>query len=85
MDEKDRELEKRIEYLEENVIKDDIDVINLDQVVDNYFIKKAPTNVDVSYTVKARYSDGSDISEEEVRKAKAYLKNVTEGKRDLRS
>ena len=25
MDEKDRELEKRIEYLEENVIKDDID------------------------------------------------------------
>ena len=25
MDEKDRELEKRIDYLEENVIKDDID------------------------------------------------------------
>ena len=40
------------------IIKDDIDVINIDQVVDNYFIKKAPTNVDVSYTVKARYSDG---------------------------
>ena len=40
------------------IIKDDADVINLDGVVDSYFIKKAPTNVDVSYTVKARYNDG---------------------------
>ena len=40
------------------IIKDDVDVINLDGVVDSYFIKKAPANVDVSYTVKARYNDG---------------------------
>ena len=40
------------------IIKDDADVINLDGVVDSYFIKKAPANVDVSYTVKARYNDG---------------------------
>ena len=40
------------------IIKDDIDVINVDGVVDSYFIKKAPANVDVSYTVKARYNDG---------------------------
>ena len=40
------------------IIKDDKDVINIDEVVNSYFIKKAPTNVDVSYTVKARYSDG---------------------------
>ena len=40
------------------IIKDDADVINVDGVVDSYFIKKAPANVDVSYTVKARYNDG---------------------------
>lgn len=35
--------------------------------------------------IKARYSDGSDISEEDVRKARIYLKNITEGKRELQS
>ena len=40
------------------IIKDNTDVINIDEVVSSYFIKKAPTNVDVAYTVKARYSDG---------------------------
>ncbi|MBQ9217189.1 MAG: DUF4960 domain-containing protein [Muribaculaceae bacterium] len=40
------------------IIKDNQDVIEIDEVVDSYFIKKAPTNVDVTYTVKARYNDG---------------------------
>ena len=40
------------------IIKDNTDVINFDEVMNSYFIKKAPTNVDVAYTVKARYSDG---------------------------
>ena len=40
------------------IIKDNTDVMNIDEVVSSYFIKKAPTNVDVAYTVKARYSDG---------------------------
>ena len=40
------------------IIRDDNEVINIDEVVNSYFIKKAPTNVDVSYTVKARYADG---------------------------
>ena len=40
------------------IIKDDVDIINIDEVVSSYFIKKAPTNVDVAYTVKARYADG---------------------------
>ena len=40
------------------IIKDDADITNIDGVVDSYYIKKAPTNVEVSYTVKARYSDG---------------------------
>ena len=40
------------------IIKDDADVTNIDELISSYFIKKAPTNVDVSYTVKARYADG---------------------------
>ena len=40
------------------IIKDNTDVMNFDEVMNSYFIKKAPTNVDVAYTVKARYSDG---------------------------
>ena len=40
------------------IIKDNTDITNLDEVVSSYLIKKAPTNVDVAYTVKARYSDG---------------------------
>ena len=40
------------------IIKDNIDITNINEVVNSYFIKKAPTNVDVAYTVKARYEDG---------------------------
>ena len=40
------------------IIKDNVDVTNIDGVVNSYFIKKAPINVDVAYTVKARYTDG---------------------------
>ncbi len=54
------------------IIKDDADVINIDEVVNSYFIKKAPTNVDVSYTVKARYSDGRVSEGQTVRFNIAY-------------
>ena len=54
------------------IIKDDADITNLDQVVNSYFIKKAPTNVDVSYTVKARYSDGRVSEGQTVRFNIAY-------------
>jgi len=40
------------------IIKDNVDSTNIDQVISSYLIKKAPTNVDVAYTVKARYQDG---------------------------
>ncbi len=40
------------------IIKDNTDITNIDEVVNSYLIKKAPTNVDVTYTVKARYNDG---------------------------
>ena len=40
------------------VIKDDADVTAINEVVNSYFIRQAPTNVDVSYTVKACYADG---------------------------
>ena len=40
------------------IIKDNIDVIELEGAQTSYLIKKAPTNVDVSYTVKARFADG---------------------------
>ncbi len=54
------------------IIKDDADITNLDEVVNSYFIKKAPTNVDVSYTVKARYSDGRVSEGQTVRFNIAY-------------
>ena len=54
------------------IIKDDADITNLDQVVNSYFIKKAPTNVVVSYTVKARYSDGRVSEGQTVRFNIAY-------------
>ncbi len=54
------------------IIKDDNDVINIDEVVNSYLIKKAPTNVDVSYTVKARYSDGRVSEGQTVRFNIAY-------------
>ena len=40
------------------IIKDNTDITNIDEVISSYLIKKAPTNVDVAYTVKARYNDG---------------------------
>ena len=54
------------------IIKDDKDVINIDEVVSSYLIKKAPTNVDVSYTVKARYGDGRVSEGQTVRFNIAY-------------
>ncbi|MBQ6228692.1 MAG: DUF4960 domain-containing protein [Prevotella sp.] len=54
------------------IIKDDKDIINLDEVVSSYFIKKAPTNVDVTYTVKARYADGRVSEGQTVRLNIAY-------------
>ena len=39
------------------IIKDNKDVMDFDQVINSYFIKKAPTNVDVAYTVRARFND----------------------------
>ena len=40
------------------IIKNNTNILNIEEVVNSYFIKKAPTNEDVTYTVKARYSDG---------------------------
>ena len=54
------------------IIKDNIDVTNIDEVVNSYLIKKAPTNVDVAYTVKARYSDGRVSEGQTVRFNIAY-------------
>ena len=54
------------------IIKDNTDVMNIDEVVNSYFIKKAPTNVDVAYTVKARYSDGRVSEGQTVRFNIAY-------------
>ena len=54
------------------VIKDNTDVTNIDEVVSSYLIKKAPTNVDVAYTVKARYNDGRVSEGETVRFNIAY-------------
>ena len=41
------------------IIKDDTDIIELEGAPTSYLIKKAPTNVDVTYTIKARFSDGT--------------------------
>ena len=54
------------------IIKDNADITNIDEVINSYFIKKAPTNVDVSYTVKARYSDGRVSEGQTVRFNIAY-------------
>ena len=49
------------------IIQDDKDITNIDEVINSYYIQKAPTNVDVAYTVKARYSDGRVSEGETVR------------------
>ena len=41
------------------IIKDNEDIVELEGAQTSYLIKKAPTNVDVTYTVKARFSDGT--------------------------
>ena len=41
------------------IIKDNKDVIELEGAQTSYLIKKAPTNVDVYYTIKARFADGT--------------------------
>ena len=40
------------------IIKDNTDIIELEGAQTSYLIKKAPTNVDVAYTIKARYANG---------------------------
>ena len=54
------------------IIKDDQDIIELEGPQTSYFIKKAPTNVDVSYTVKARFADGTMSKGQTVRIFIAY-------------
>ena len=54
------------------IIQDDKDITNIDEIINSYFIKKAPTNVDVSYTVKARYQDGRVSEGQTVRLNIAY-------------
>ena len=39
------------------IIQDNKNILEIDEVVSSYTIKKAPTNVDVTYTVKARYGE----------------------------
>ena len=55
------------------IIKDNVDVTNIDEVVNSYFIRKAPTNVDVAYTVKARYADGRVSEGQTVRFNLSYV------------
>ncbi len=62
------------------VIKDNTDITNIDEVVNSYIIKKAPTNVDVAYTVKARYADGCVSEGETVRFNIAYEAKKSAGK-----
>ena len=54
------------------IIRDNEDITNIDEVISSYLIKKAPTNVDVAYTVKARYSDGRVSEGQTVRFNIAY-------------
>lgn len=54
------------------IIQDDKDITNIDEVINSYYIQKAPTNVDVAYTVKARYSDGRVSEGQTVRFHIAY-------------
>ena len=54
------------------IIKDDADIIELEGPQTSYFIKKVPTNVNVSYTVKARFADGTVSKGQTVRLFIAY-------------
>ena len=41
------------------IIKDNTDIVELEGAPTSYLIKKAPTNVEVVYTIRARFSDGT--------------------------
>ena len=41
------------------IIKDNSDIVELEGAPTSYLIKKAPTNVEVVYTIRARFSDGT--------------------------
>ena len=58
------------------IIKNDKDIIDIDEVVSSYYIKKAPVNEPVSYTVKAKYSDGRVSEGQTVRMNIAYEKKT---------
>lgn len=40
------------------IIKDNTDITNINEVINSYFIRRAPVNTDVAYTIKAVYDDG---------------------------
>ena len=61
------------------IIKDNTDITNIDEVINSYLIRKAPTNVDVAYTVKARYEDGRVSEGQTVRFNLAYEKQKGAG------
>lgn len=54
------------------IVQDNTDVTNIDEVVSSYFIRKAPVNTSVAYTVKARYADGRISEGQTVRLNIAY-------------
>ena len=54
------------------IIKDGTDIIELEGAPTSYLIKKAPTNVDVTYTIKARFADGTVSKGQTVRLFIAY-------------
>mgnify|MGYP002619946791 CR=1 FL=1 len=58
------------------IIKNDKDVIDINEVVNSYYIKKVPVNEPVSYTVKAKYSDGRVSEGQTVRMNIAYEKKT---------
>ena len=41
------------------IIRDNTDIVELEGAPTSYLIKKAPTNVEVTYTIKARFADGT--------------------------
>ncbi len=59
------------------IIKNDVDVISIDEVVNSYVIKKATVNEEVSYTVKARYADGRVSQGQTIRFIIPYERKVS--------
>ena len=54
------------------IIKDNSDITELEGAPTSYLIKKAPTNVEVTYTIKARFSDGTVSNGQTIRFFIAY-------------